>query len=127
MIKRILFSICFFIFVINYSFAATDISNDPINATSNVTKDESKSFFDEFVVTPVTDVALVATAPIGTFLGLFEGVTKSQAILYNGEYHSGDSDIVNIAIAPFAAIGFALGGAIYMTFKLPADLIEQNA
>lgn len=75
-------------------------------------------------MTPITDAALLATAPIGSFVGLFEGATKSQEILYNGEHHSGDSDIVNIFVAPVAAIGFALGGAIYMTFKLPADLIS---
>ncbi|AEI36884.1 hypothetical protein [Francisella salina] len=124
MIKKIVFYICFFLFLLNYSFADTGISNDPINAPSNPSKVESKGFLDEFVVTPVTDVALLATAPIGSFFGLFKGASKTQDILYNGEYHSGDSDIVNAFVAPFAAIGFALGGAIYMTVKLPADLIS---
>ncbi len=127
MIKKIVFYICFFIFLLNYSFADTDSSNDPINAPSNTPKVESKGFLNDYIVTPITDVALLATAPIGSFVGLFEGASKSQAILYNREQHSGDSDIVNIFVAPFAAIGFALGGAIYMTVKLPADLIEGNS
>ncbi|AVC43486.1 hypothetical protein B4919_01115 [Francisella tularensis subsp. novicida] len=118
------FCIYILLFLLNHSFADTDMSNDPINAPSNTPKVESKGFLNEFIVTPITDVALLATAPIGSFVGLFEGATKSQEILYNGEHHSGDSDIVNIFVAPFAAIGFALGGAIYMTFKLPADLIS---
>ncbi|EDZ90426.1 hypothetical protein [Francisella tularensis] len=124
MIKKIVFCIYILLFLLNYSFADTDMSNDPINAPSNTPKVESKSFLNDYIVTPITDVALLATAPIGFFVGLFEGATKSQEILYNGEHHSGDSDIVNIFVAPFAAIGFALGGAIYMTFKLPADLIS---
>ncbi|APA83940.1 hypothetical protein [Francisella tularensis] len=124
MIKKIVFCIYILLFLINYSFADTDMSNDPINAPSNAPKVESKGFLNDYIVTPITDVALLATAPIGSFVGLFEGATKSQEILYNGEHHSGDSDIVNIFVAPFAAIGFALGGAIYMTFKLPADLIS---
>ncbi|ABK90610.1 hypothetical protein IBE20_07355 [Francisella tularensis subsp. novicida] len=124
MIKKILFCIYILLFLLNYSFADTDMSNDPINAPSNAPKVESKGFLNDYIVTPITDVALLATAPIGSFVGLFEGATKSQEILYNGEHHSGDSDIVNIFVAPFAAIGFALGGAIYMTFKLPADLIS---
>ena len=124
MIKKIVFCACFCIFLLNYSFADTGISNDPINAPSNPSKAESKGFLHEFVVTPVTDVALLATAPIGSFFGLFKGASKTQGIIYNGEYHSGDSDIFNAFVAPFAAIGFALGGAIYMTFKLPVDLIR---
>ncbi|OIN83686.1 hypothetical protein [Francisella sp. TX07-6608] len=124
MIKKIVFCIYILLFLLNYSFADTDMSNDPINAPSNTPKVESKGFLNEYIVTPITDVALLATAPIGSFVGLFEGATKSQEILYNGEHHSGDSDIVNIFVAPVAAIGFALGGAIYMTFKLPADLIS---
>ncbi|MBK2109411.1 hypothetical protein [Francisella tularensis] len=124
MIKKIVFCIYILLFLLNYSFADTDMSNDPINAPSNTPKVESKGFLNDYIVTPITDVALLATAPIGSFVGLFEGATKSQEILYNGEHHSGGSDIVNIFVAPFAAIGFALGGAIYMTFKLPADLIS---
>ncbi|APC94806.1 hypothetical protein IBE10_02445 [Francisella tularensis subsp. novicida] len=124
MIKKIVFCIYILLFLLNYSFADTDMSNDPINAPSNTPKVESKGFLNDYIVTPITDVALLATAPIGSFVGLFEGATKSQEILYNGEHHSGDSDIVNIFVAPVAAIGFALGGAIYMTFKLPADLIS---
>ncbi|AJI72705.1 hypothetical protein AQ14_892 [Francisella tularensis subsp. novicida D9876] len=124
MIKKIVFCIYILLFLLNYSFADTDMSNDPINAPSNTPKVESKGFLNEYIVTPITDVALLATAPIGSFVGLFEGATKSQEIFYNGEHHSGDSDIVNIFVAPVAAIGFALGGTIYMTFKLPAYLIS---
>ncbi|AIT09572.1 hypothetical protein LO80_06075 [Candidatus Francisella endociliophora] len=131
MIKKIVFCICFFLFLLNYSFADTDSSKALESAsntsTSETTKVKDSSFLNDYVVTPVTDVALLATAPIGSFVGLFEGATKSQAILYNGEHHSGDSEIVNIFVAPFAVIGFAVGGAIYMTFKLPADLIEGNS
>ena len=52
-------------------------------------------------------------------------VTMSQQILYNGEHHSGDSDIVNIVVAPLAAVGFAIGGAGYMVFKLPQETAKS--
>lgn len=44
MIKKIVFCIYILLFLLNYSFADTDMSNDPINAPSNAPKVESKGF-----------------------------------------------------------------------------------
>ncbi|QIW10584.1 hypothetical protein [Francisella sp. LA112445] len=131
MIKKLISCVFIFLILFNYGLSSDNTAKAPVN-TQNTSKDtqvSDKSTLNKIVVTPIKDIGIGAAslimAPVGAFVGLFKGATMSQQILYNGEHHSGDSDIVNIVVAPIAAAGFALGGAIYMVFKLPQETAKS--
>ncbi|MED7818328.1 MULTISPECIES: hypothetical protein [unclassified Francisella] len=131
MTKKLIF--CIFVFFTLFNYGLSNGDSDKSSSTNNIDSTEDSdtkdgNIFDSIIVKPVTNVGIgitsIAMAPIGAFVGVFEGVAKTEAILYNGEHHSGDSDIVNIVVAPLAAVGFAVGDAGYMAYKLPQKTAE---
>ncbi|API87226.1 hypothetical protein [Francisella uliginis] len=131
MIKKLICYVFIFLILFNYGFSSESTAKVSVNtiSSSENTQTNDSSTLNNIIITPVKDISIGAAslimAPIGAFVGLFKGVTMSQQILYNGEHHSGDSDIVNIVVAPLAAVGFAIGGAGYMVFKLPQETAKS--
>ncbi|MED7788463.1 hypothetical protein [Francisella sp. 19X1-34] len=131
MIKKLTNCIFVLLILFNYGLSNDNTVESSINSqtTSKSIKPSNNSTFNNLIVKPVRNIGIgvvsIAMAPIGAFVGVFEGVSKTKAILYNGEHHSGDSDIVNIIVAPLAAAGLAVGGAGYMAYKLPQETAKS--
>ncbi|BCD90365.1 hypothetical protein fh0823_05040 [Francisella halioticida] len=100
MIKELMCCIFVFLILVSYGISSQDTiktSVNNINSSKNSKLNDS-NILSNIIVTPVKDIGIGAAslvmAPIGLFVGLFKGAIMSQQILYNGEHHSGDSEIV---------------------------------
>ncbi|WP_150466974.1 hypothetical protein [Francisella sp. SYW-9] len=131
MIKKLACYVFVFLILFSYGLSNDNKANASVKATSSSESSQvsDSSTLGNIIIKPIKSVGIgvasLIMAPIGAFVGVFEGITKTNAILYNGEHHSGDSDIVNIFVAPFAAAGLAVGGAGYMVFKLPQETAKS--
>lgn len=134
MLKKILCIISLMFFLSATSFAQENkfLRESPINNPTDDTPPKENSI-GTILMTPITiagiAVASVVMIPVGSLTGFVGGAIMSPMIFDNGEYIS-DRAIVRAFEIPAAAGGLALGGAVYMTGKLPietAKTLSQSA
>lgn len=125
MLKKIIY--CVFIFSLSLSFcvASSNTTDSKPNYQAN------KNYLNDIIIKPVTTVSIgiisIATAPIGSVKGLIDGIFAStlSPMLFSNGGHPKDDIIVRAFVTPIAAVGFALGAALYMTYKLPVETAKS--
>ncbi|MFC4892127.1 hypothetical protein ACFPDQ_03590 [Pseudofrancisella aestuarii] len=129
MLKKILCIISLILFLSVTSFAQENkfLRESPINNPTYDTPPKENSI-GTILMTPITiagiAVASVVMIPVGSLTGFFGGAVMSPMIFDNGDYIS-DREIVRVFEIPAAAGGLAMGGAIYMTGKLPVETAKS--